>query len=64
LLDLEARFGLWDSLRVAIGADNVLDEYPDRTVPALNTTGNTPFSNYSAFGRSGRFVYGRLTYEF
>jgi iron complex outermembrane receptor protein len=29
-----------------------------------NGTGNTPFSNFSPFGRSGRFVYGRLSYNF
>ena len=35
-----------------------------RIPTSLNTTGNTPFSNYSPFGRSGRFVYGRLAVTF
>jgi iron complex outermembrane receptor protein len=30
----------------------------------LNGTGNTPFSNYSPFGRSGRFLYARVNYSF
>ncbi len=64
LVDLEARFEATDHVKIAIGADNVFDEYPDELPPALNTTGNTPFSNYSPFGRSGRFLYGRLTYNF
>jgi len=64
LIDLEGRFGITENIKVAVGADNVTDEYPDAQPAALNTTGNTPFSNYSAFGRSGRFVYGRLTYSF
>ena len=32
--------------------------------PSLNTTGNTPFSTYAPFGRSGRYIYGRATYAF
>jgi iron complex outermembrane recepter protein len=62
LVDFEARFDAGERVRIAIGADNVFDEYPDELPPALNTTGNTPFSNYSPFGRSGRFLYGRLSY--
>ena len=63
-MDLEGRFDVTDNIRIAVGADNLLDEYPDENPPALNTTGTTAFSNYSPFGRSGRFVYGRLTYNF
>jgi iron complex outermembrane receptor protein len=64
LVDVEGRVNITDNLKFGIGADNVLDKYPDTLPPALNSTGNTPFSNYSPFGRSGRFVYGRLTYSF
>ena len=64
LVDLEGRVTLWDGLDLAIGAENLTDEYPDAFPTFLNTTGNTPFSNYSPFGRSGRFVYGRLSYSF
>jgi iron complex outermembrane receptor protein len=64
LIDLEARIGLGDHIKLALGADNLTDEYPDENPPDINTTGTTSFSNYSPFGRSGRFVYGRLTYTF
>lgn len=64
LLDLEARFDLTDKIRIAVGAENLTDEYPDPFFVARNTTGNTPYSNYSPFGRSGRFVYGRLGVNF
>jgi iron complex outermembrane receptor protein len=64
LVDLEARYEVSDRIKIAIGADNISDEYPDELPPALNTTGNTPFSNFSAFGRSGRFLYGRMSYDF
>jgi iron complex outermembrane receptor protein len=64
LVDLEGRFDVTDKIRLAVGADNLLDEYPDESPPSINATGTTAFSNYSPFGRSGRFVYGRLTYSF
>lgn len=64
LLDLEGRFSVTDNIKLAIGADNVLDEYPDENPPAINTTGTSSFSNYSPFGRSGRFVYGRVSVDF
>jgi iron complex outermembrane recepter protein len=64
LVDIEGRFNITDKIRLALGADNLLDEYPDENPPPVNVTGTTSFSNYSAFGRSGRFVYGRLTYAF
>ena len=64
LIDIEARCDITQSLRIALGADNVTDEYPDPNPPVVNGTGTTSFSNYSPFGRSGRFVYGRLSYRF
>ena len=63
LVDIEARVELFNGLKLAIGADNLLDQYPDATPPSLNSTGVAAFSNYSPFGRSGRFVYGRLAYK-
>jgi iron complex outermembrane receptor protein len=64
LVDLEGRFQLTDKISLAVGADNLFDQYPDVMPPALNTTGNAPFSNFSPFGRSGRFVYARASYSF
>ena len=64
LVDLEARFDVTERIRFALGAENVFDEYPDAFPVARNTTGNTPFSNYSPFGRSGRFLYGRVSFGF
>ena len=70
LLDIEARWDVTEKIRLAVGADNVLDEYPDpftvglNGTANLNSTGNTPFSNYTPYGYSGRFVYGRLSVNF
>jgi iron complex outermembrane receptor protein len=64
LADLEGRWQFSEQGRVAIGADNLFDVYPKPFNVINNTTGNTPFSNYSPFGRSGRFVYARLSWDF
>lgn len=62
IIDLEGRVKITEQLQVAIGADNIFDEYPTQTPVNLNTTSNTPFSNFSPFGRSGRYVYGRISF--
>jgi iron complex outermembrane receptor protein len=65
LIDLEARFNVTDHIRAALGADNLSDQYPDANpAPLLNPSGTQSFNNYSPFGRSGRFVYGKLNYSF
>jgi iron complex outermembrane recepter protein len=64
VLDLEARYSFNENVTVAIGADNVLDEYPSALPIALNTTGNVPFTSTSPFGYSGRFVFGKLNLSF
>ena len=64
IIDLEGRFDPTERLRIAIGAENLLDEFPDAFPVARNATGNTPFSNYAPFGRSGRYLYGRVTFGF
>jgi iron complex outermembrane receptor protein len=64
LVDFEARFDITDRVRAGIGADNLTDQYPDANPAAINATGTASFSNYSPFGRSGRFVYGKLNYKF
>lgn len=64
LFDLELRYNWNDKVKFAVGAENLTDEYPAAFPIARNGTGNTPLSNYAPFGRSGRFMYGRLTYSF
>ena len=63
-VDLEGRYALTTKLSLALGAENLFDQYPETLPPALNTTGNAPFSNYAPFGRAGRYVYARATYAF
>jgi iron complex outermembrane receptor protein len=64
LVDLEGRVTLMYGIKLAIGAENLFDQYPDANIPAVNATGTASFSNYAPFGRSGRFIYGRLNVDF
>jgi iron complex outermembrane recepter protein len=73
LTDLELRYDT-QLFQIAIGADNVFDEYPSVAPVGPraaelggNYTANNyilPFSGFSPFGFSGRFVYGRAVYRF
>jgi iron complex outermembrane receptor protein len=64
LVDLEARYNLDMGLRLAVGANNVFDEYPNATPGAINApTGSIGFPQFSPFGFNGRFLYARLSYD-
>ena len=71
VVDLELRFKPTENIGLAVGANNLLDEYPDRlpfgTVGGFNFGQNNaflPYSSQSPFGFSGRFLYGRLSVDF
>jgi iron complex outermembrane receptor protein len=64
IVDLEARYAFTPKFTLALGADNLFDQYSATLPPSLNTTGNTPFSNYTPYGNSGRYVYARGNYSF
>jgi len=63
VVDLELRADLNGNVGVAIGAENLLDEYPSEVPTALNTTAAAPFSQFSPYGFNGRFVYARASYK-
>lgn len=64
LLDVEGRYALTDHIKLAVGVENLTDEYPDPNPVTVNGTGTQSFSNYSPFGRSGRYIYGRVGVSF
>lgn len=71
IADLEIRIKPTDALELAFGANNLLDEYPDRlpvgVVDGFNFGLNNsflPYSSQSPFGFSGRFLYGRISVDF
>ncbi|NDY94951.1 TonB-dependent receptor plug domain-containing protein [Wenzhouxiangella limi] len=70
--DLEVGYRPSENWSIAVGANNLLDVYPD-TREEMNdragvgtTTFNRifPYSSFSPFGFNGRFVYSRVTFEF
>ena len=67
VVDLELRFNAADNLQLAVGANNLLDEYPDRlpfVAPFGANNAFLPYSSQSPFGFSGRFLYGRISVDF
>jgi iron complex outermembrane recepter protein len=76
VVDLELSSHLLDNkLWLALGADNVFDQYPNRVPNArvlpnppggtvnLNATNALGFSRYSPYGFGGRFLYARMSYR-
>ncbi|MFN3836379.1 MAG: TonB-dependent receptor plug domain-containing protein [Brevundimonas sp.] len=65
LFDLEGRYTFPGGVGLAVGVNNVTDEYPNYTPGPLNAgTGSVGFPQYSPYGFNGRFFYGRLSYSF
>ncbi len=71
VVDLELRAKPVEFITIAVGANNLFDEYPDRLpfglVNGVNFGINNsflPYSSQSPFGFSGRFLYGRVAVDF
>ena len=60
-LDLEAEYKFTPHLSLALGGDNVLDEYPDLSSDDINYAGNFPYDVLSPIGMNGAFYYARLS---
>jgi iron complex outermembrane receptor protein len=65
-LDLEAQYKLTRQLTLALGADNLLDRYPQRVRASNNATygGALPYNFINPIGVNGAYFYGRLRYTF
>jgi iron complex outermembrane recepter protein len=74
IADLEVRIKPAEFLQLAIGADNIFDQYPTRLPTGARPAalgGNysvnnyfLPYSSFSPFGFNGRFIYVRATANF
>jgi len=74
ITDVELRYDVRENLHLAVGADNVFDVYPDRFPFGARPTaigGVYPqnqqynaYSIFSPFGFNGRFLYGRIGFDF
>src|SRR5690606_34404666 len=63
LLDLSTSYRANENWNLTLGADNVLNEYPDENIFGNSTNGQFPYSNLSPFGFDGAFVYGKVGYR-
>lgn len=64
LTDVELNFRLNAHVSLALGASNVFNVYPDKSSPAVNTTGLNQYSVFSPFGRTGGFYFTRVDVKF
>ncbi|MCG7533114.1 TonB-dependent receptor [Psychrobium sp. MM17-31] len=67
ITDIDASYQITESINLAIGVNNLFDQYPQDTVSNVGySTFNQvfPYSGFSAYGADGRFVYARATYKF
>jgi len=66
VVDLQASYQLSASWAFTLGANNLLDVYPTRTINTNNATygGALPYDPIDPVGISGAYYYSRLTYKF
>ncbi|HYG04827.1 MAG TPA: TonB-dependent receptor [Stenotrophomonas sp.] len=63
-LDLEVEYRFNTQWSLAIGGQNVLDNYPDRSNEDIYYFGNLPYDVLSPIGSNGAYWYGRVRYTF
>ena len=64
LLDLALTYQL-NNWKFTVGGDNITNVYPDKDVYDINkpTGGSLQYSQFSPFGFSGAFYYGKINYK-
>lgn len=63
-VDVEAGYRFTEQLSLYVGAANLLDEYPDLSIPDINYFGNLPYDILSPIGVNGRYVYARASFRY
>jgi iron complex outermembrane receptor protein len=60
--DASIGYKFTDNLRLSVGANNLLDVYPDETLdPATRTSNQFIYSRRATqFGYNGRYIFGRI----
>ena len=64
LVDFEVGYDLNDNVRLAAGAENVLNNYPDRDIRAGNISSGIIYPRFAPMGFNGGFWYVRAVAEF
>ena len=64
ITDFTVGYSFSDNVTLTVGANNLLDVYPDENDPAFRSDGRFIYSRRSVqFGQNGRYVFGRLTFK-
>jgi iron complex outermembrane receptor protein len=62
--DLTVGYNFSDALRITVGANNLLDVYPDELPSNLTSSNQFVYSRrVSQFGNNGRYIFGRLSFN-
>jgi iron complex outermembrane receptor protein len=72
IIDLDISYAVTDAVTVSLGANNLLNDVPEKYNPALlqqyfqdnNNAAVGQYANFSPFGINGGYYYGKLAYTF
>lgn len=64
LVDLELGYDVTEAVTATVGAENVFDAYPDEDLRPSQRNNGIVYPQFSPFGFSGAFYYGRVTVRF
>lgn len=64
IFDLELGMELRKGIKLTAGANNLFNVYPNKLPAVLQGNGFALYNQYSPYGTSGGFYYGRLNFEF
>ncbi len=63
-LDAEVEYRITPKWSIALGGQNLTDEYPDRSIDDIAYFGNLPYDVLSPIGSNGAYYYSRIRYTF
>lgn len=63
-LDAEVTYKFTPKFSIALGGNNLTDNYPERSGSAINYGGNLPYDVLSPIGTNGAYYYATATYGF
>lgn len=63
-LDAEVQYKFTPTFDIAVGGNNITDNYPERSGSEINYGGNLPYDVLSPIGTNGAYYYARVTYGF
>jgi iron complex outermembrane recepter protein len=64
IVDLDISYRLSNGIKLALGANNLFNIYPNKLPTSLQGSGFSLYNSYAPYGVSGGFYYGRLSINF